>query len=264
MASIDTVLASVTNSTALTAVTVANGDSLTVRSFAPPAQAFLGDIFVDGGQAVTARLTSPYLHDTTRGITVTTAQAPSLRTLPRYGSQPLSTQDAMALQANSGSANSSVIALQNYYTDLGASDARLAMWGDISGLIKQVKPVEVDCTSSATIGQWSDTLITTTENLLRANTDYAILGYITDVACAVVGVKGQDTGSLRICGPGSVLSFSTSEYFIDKSNDSGRPWIPVINAANANNTSASVATITASVAVKVQLILAELSQNINV
>jgi len=262
MSSIDTVLAKVTNQTSLTAVTVATGDSLTVRSFSPPAQAFLDDIVLKGGQSVTARLTSPYLHDTTRGITVTTAQAPSARTLQRYGSQPLSSQDLLSLSALSGGSNSTLVALLAYYTDLGASDARLYNWGDIAGLISEVKPVEVDVTTSATIGAWSDTLITTTENLLAANTDYAVLGYIVDVACGVVGIKGQDTGNLRICGPGSVLSFLTAEYFIQKGLDSGRPYIPVINAANVNNTYVSAADNTASLAVVVQMQLAKLSRNL--
>lgn len=263
MASIDTVLTSVTNSAALTAVTVANGDSLTVRSFAPPAQAFLDDIVVKGGQSVTARLTSPYLHDTTRGLTFITAQAPSTRLVPRYSSQPLASQDTMVLQSLSGAANSTIVALLNYYTDLGASDARLYMPGDVLGLISQVKPLEVSAAASATIGQWNGTLITATENLLKANTDYAVLGYVVDVACAVVAVSGQDTGSLKIGGPGSVLVYDTAEYFIQKSNDTGRPYIPVINAANANNTSVYVADNAAGTAVNVQLILGELSHNLS-
>lgn len=263
MSSIDTVLTQVTNSVALAAVTVANGDSLTVRSFGTPSQAFLDDVIIKGGQSVTARITSPYLHDTTRGITFITAQAPSTRLIPRYASQPLNTQDTLGVSALSGAANSSVVALVNYYTDLGASDARLHAWGDVSGLIQEIKPVEVDCAASATIGQWNGTLITATENLLKANTDYALLGYIVDVPCAVVAVSGQDTGSLKVGGPGSVLTYDTCEYFVQKSIDTGRPYIPVINAANANNTSVFIADNAASTAVKVQLILAELSQNLS-
>lgn len=263
MASIDTILGSVTNQVALTAVTVAPGDSLTVRAFGAPQQAFLDDITLKGGQSVTARLLSPFLHDTTRGITVVTAQAPSAGLINRYADQPLSSQDLLQLQLLSSGANSTLVALHAYYTDLGASDARLHSWGDIAGLITQIKPVEVDCAASATIGAWSDTLVTTTENLLRANTDYALLGYIVDVACGVVGIKGQDTGSLRICGPGSLLTFVTDQYFITKSNDTGRPYIPVINAANVNNTFCSVADNAASTAVKVQLHFAELSQRVS-
>lgn len=262
MASIDTVLAQVTNETTLTGVTVANGDSLTVRSFSPPAQAFLDDVVIKGGQVSEAQLTSPYLADTTRGITFLTAQAPSTRLIPRYAAQPLSSQDTLKLTATSGAANSTLVALLNYYTDLGASDARLYNPGDVLGLITQIKPLEVDTTTSATIGEWVDTAITTTEDLLAANRDYAVLGYVADVAVGVVGVKGQDTGSLRICGPGSVLTYDTSEYFVQKSLDSGRAYIPVINAANANNTSVSVADNAASTAVKVQLILGLLAHNL--
>ena len=262
MSSIDTVIGQVTNSVALTNVTVAPGDSLVVRSFSAPNKAFLDNITVKGGQSVTARLTSPYLHDTTRGITVISAQAPSLRTLPRQAAQLLSSQDAMVLQALSGGANSTLVALHTYYTDLGASDARLHSYGDIAGLIGPVKPVEVDVTASATIGQWNDTAITATENLLKANTDYAVLGYSVDVACAVVALKGQDTGNLRIGGPGTPLQDVSAEYFIQMDRETGRPYIPVINAANVNNTFVSVADNAASTAVKVQLILAELSQNL--
>lgn len=264
MPSIDTVLSEVTNSVGGTNVTLAPGDSLTVRSFQSPAQAFLENITIKGGQAALARLTSPYLHDTTRGITATSAQAPTLRTLPRQVNQPLSSQDNMVLFANSGGANSTIVALHNYYTDLGASDARLAAWGDVSGLITQIKPVEIDVTASATIGAWNDTIITTTENLLKANTDYAILGYNLDVACAVVALKGQDTGNLRIGAPGTVLEDVSVEYFVQMTNETGRPHIPIINAANVNNTFVSVADNAASTAVKVQLIFAELSHNISV
>lgn len=262
MPSADTVLAVVTNQTSLTNVTVAPGDSLTVRSFQPPAMGYLEDITVKSTVTATARVTSPYLHDTTRGITVITAQQPSLRTMPRQAPQMLSPQDNLVVQANSATSLSTLLALHTYYSDLGASDARLHSWGDVGGLIVQIKPVEIDVTASATVGQWNDTAITTTENLLKANTDYAILGYTVDAACGVVAIKGQDTGNLRISGPGTILQDVSVEYFIQLSNDTGRPHIPVINAANVNNTMVSVADNAASTAVKVQLILAELAQNL--
>lgn len=261
MPSIDTVLTS--NDTAtLDAVTVATGDSLTVRAFAPPSTAFLDDMIIDGAAAATARLTSPYLHDTTRGITFITAATPSFNLIPDQAPQPLASQDTLSLVASTGAATEVVVALVNYYTDLGASNARLHSWGDIAGLIRQIKPLEVDITTSATVGQWNSEVITNTENLLKANTDYAVLGYVTNVACAVLGLQGQDTGSLRICGPGSTDTNLTSNYFVDKANATGRPYIPVINAANAGNTSIVAADKAASTAVKPFLVLAELAQNL--
>ena len=259
---IDTVLAQVTNSAALTNVTVAPGDSLTVRSFQPPAQAFLENIIIKGGQVTTARVLSPLLHDAVRGITVLSAQAPTTIALPREIGQRLTSQDTLQLQGNSGAANSSVFALCNYYTDAGGAAARLVNWGDVSGLIVNIKPVEIDVTASATIGQWNDTAFTTTENLLKADTDYAVLGYQVDVACGVVAIKGADTSNLHVAGPGSVLEMVTTNYFVNESERTGRPHIPVINAANVNNTTVSVADNAASTAVKVQMILAQLSQNL--
>ena len=263
MPTMDTILAQVTNSAAVIAATVAAGDTLTVRNFQAPSEGLLEGITVKGGQATTVRILSPYFHDTTRGITYITAQAPTERTIPRQAPQRLVAQDVLQLQGNSGAANSSIFALHNYYTDLGASGARLHSWGDIAGLIAEIKPVEVDCTASATIGAWSDTAVTATENLLKANTDYAVLGYMLDVAVGVIAIKGQDTGNLRCGAPGSVLTDTSSEYFIRQTEETGRPHIPVINAANVNNTVVSVADNAASTAVRVQLILAELSSNLS-
>lgn len=258
---IDTVLAQVTNSVALVAATVAPGDTLTVRSF-PSGTAYLEQVISKGGQSVTTRVLSPLMHDNVRGITTISAQAPMQFALPRETAQVLNSQDTLTLQGNSGAANSSLFALINYYTNLGGAAARLVSWGDISGLIAYIKPVEIDVTSSATIGAWNDTLITTTENLLKANTDYAVLGYQVDVACGVVAIKGPDTSNLHIGAPGTVLQDTTADYFIQATENTGRPHIPVINAANANATFVSVADNTAALAVKVQLVLAQLSQNL--
>jgi hypothetical protein len=149
--------------------------------------------------------------------------------------------------------------LQSYYEDMQGADASLYGWDDIASHIDNIKPLEVDVTASATIGQWNDLALTTTENLLHANEYYAILGFEVDVACAAVAVRGPDTGNLRVGGPGSVLQGFTSDYWVNLSNKTGKPHIPVFNSNNAGSMTVSVADNAASTAVKVQLILAELS-----
>jgi hypothetical protein len=253
----------VTNQVALTGVTVSPGDSLTVRNFDPPAFARLEAVIMKGGQSVTVRITSPMFHDVSRGLTFISAQAPTQVQLPQDIGQPLRAQDTLIMQLLSGAANSTMAVLQNYYSDLGGASARLHSWGDISGLIKSIKPIEVDCVSSATIGTWVDTGITATESLLHATTDYAILGYQVDVAVAAVAVRGQDTSNLRVGGPGSTLQDTTVDYFIDADSRHSGPHIPVFNSANAGSTVVSVIDNAASTAVKVQLICAELTQSVN-
>lgn len=262
MTAVDTILGKVTNQVALTALTLASGDSLTVRGFQPPGKALLDNVFLKGATNPTVRITSPYLHDTTRPIQFISTQAPTVKTIPRCAPQELAPQDTLAVSAISGGADSTAVALRVYYTDLGAPGARLYGWGDVSGIIDNLKIFEVDVTASATIGAWNDLALTTTENDLRANTDYAVLGYVCDVACLAVAIRGQDTGNLRVSGPGSTLAHETSDYFVQMSNESGRPNIPVINAANVNNTTVTVADNAAGTAVKVQLVLAELSRNL--
>jgi len=105
-------------------------------------------------------------------------------------------------------------------------------------------------------------VITTTENLLHANTDYAVLGYIVDVAVCLFGVKGVDTGNLRICGPGVLRSEVTSEYFARLSDETGMPTIPVINSANQGSIFASASAVATGAAIKGQLILGQLSQTV--
>lgn len=260
---IDTVLGKVTNSTTLTGVTLASGDSLTVRSFDAPAGAYLTNVIVKGAGTATARVLSPSLHDNVRGITVISAEHPSSYSLPANFPQGLVSADTLQFQLTSGAADSSAGALCVYYDDQGGASARLYSPSDIQGLVSDIKPLEVDVTASATIGAWNDTALTTTENLLDANTDYAVLGYVVDVACLCVAVKGADTSSLRVSGPGTTSSHQTVDYFVRRSVELGKPHIPVINAANVNNTTVSVADNAASTAVKVQLILAQLTQRLS-
>lgn len=255
---IDTILGQVTNSVALVGVTLAPGDTLQVKQFSDASKAVLENVIIKGGQVSTARLLSPSLHDPVRGITLLSAQAPTTIALPREVGQPLVRGDLLTLQANSGAANSTAVALQHYYEDMSGVDANLVHWSDIAGYIKNVKPLEIDVTASATIGQWNDTALTTTENLLHANAYYAVLGYNVDVACAVVALRGPDTGNLRIGGPGSTIQGFTADYFANEADRTSRPHIPVFQANNAGGTTVSVADNAASTAVKVQLILAEL------
>lgn len=260
MPAIDTVVGHAANpSTTFTAVTFNSGDSGSVRSFAPTDTCFLERVSRTGTSSGAVRILSPLLHDNVRGITYTTPESPAVFLMPQGRGQQVRPQDTLTVQVTGGTAETDVVALSLYYSNLPGATARLKNWGDIQALIKNIKPVEVDVTNSATIGIWTDTLITATENLLKANTDYAVLGYVTDTVQAVVAVKGSETGNLRVGGPGTTASDDTAFYFVDWSNREGTPHIPIINAANANALFVSTCDSVASSTPKVQLQLAEMS-----
>lgn len=264
MAAIDMVAYDVHNATGapigLTAATVTPGDSSIVRNFPAVNPAYMEAIAVQSSGVRAARVTSPLLHDNVTGMTFQFAEQPSSFLLPQEVGQPIQPGDTLTVALDAAATSDSVAALIHYYTNLPGTAARLAMWGDISGNVKSIKPVEIDCVSSATIAAWSDTLITNTENQYHAKTDYAVLGYQSSVAVAAVAVKGQETANLRVGGPGVITSFDTSDYFITMSALHGRPHIPVISADNRFSVYVSVLANTASVATKITLILAELSQ----
>jgi hypothetical protein len=196
------------------------------------------------------------LHDNVEGIQYITPETPGEFLFPKGAAQTLRAQDTLSVTTTGGTAESDLVYLSLYYNDLPGIAARLRMPADVFPHIQQYKVLNTAVTTSATTGTWNDTVITTTEDLLIANRDYAVLGYITDVAVAVVAVKGTDTGNLRIGGPGTAASRDTSNFFIEWSDREGTPHIPIINSANKGSIFISAADSAASTAVKVQLILA--------
>lgn len=263
MPAIDTVVGTVTNtSSVLTAVSFDSGDSGTVRNFAQTDAAYLERVTRVGASSGAVRILSPLLHDNVRGITFTTGESPTHFAMPQQRGEKLNPQDQLTVQVSGGATETDLAALSIYYTNLPGASPRLFNWADIMPLIAHIKPMEVDVTNSATKGVWTDTVITTTEQLLKANTDYAVLGYIVDVAGGMVGIKGTETGNLRVAGPATVLTDTTTHFFVEWSQREGTPHIPVFNAANAGSTFVSTCDVTASSAQKVQLILAQLSSNL--
>jgi len=253
------VTAGATNPTSLKTVTVSTGDSLQVRSFPAANWARLEGMTYQGVAKGKNRVMSPLMHDNVSGLTVASADTDSYHMLGQYLIQQLYPTDTLAAFSSAAAGASGILALSVYYQNLPSSNARLANWGDIAGSIRNIKGLEVDCTSSASIGTWSDTVINTTDKQLHANTDYAVLGYDCDVPVAVVGVKGNETGNLRVCGPGPATSWDTPDFYVRMSQLTGNPHIPVFNSNNQGAYYVSCLANAASVASKVYLILAELT-----
>lgn len=241
-----------------TAVTPATGDTFTVRNFTQTSRAWLTGVVRKGATAGIVRVRSPLLLDNTQGIRFAEGSGESVDLLPMLPLQQLQAQDALVVEVTGGGAESDGAALTMYYEDAPGANARLASWGDIAGNIAGAFPYEVNAVGGA-IGVWADTAITNLYNLLKANEDYAILGYVCDAAVLAVAVKGDDTSNFRIGGPGSTDAIETRTFFKRMSDDMGRPAIPIINAANVGNTFVSAIDVAAATPVNVTLVLAQLA-----
>lgn len=251
----------VTNpSTTVSALTANSNDSFTVANFATTSSAYLDQMWAHEATAGVMRVRSPRLHDQAQGIRQQVGDTVPRLLLPDATDQALYPGDTLTVELSGGASETDVGCLLVHYTDMPGADARLAMWSEISGRVRRIAGVEVDTTTSATAGQWSGgTAINTTYDNLQANADYALLGYTVNTACAAVAISGQDTGNLRVGGPGQKDALETRDFFIRMANATGRPYIPIINSNNRGGTLLYVCDAATSTSINVSLTLAELS-----
>lgn len=244
----------------ITALTPDTGSSFTVRNFETSQAAFIDAIWAQGATAGVVRVRSPKLHDFVQGIRYSYIAGVSRNLLPDETSQILTPQDTLTFEMSGGGAETDLAALLIYYNSLPGVDARLNTWEQIQPRIINYVTNEVAVVNPTTAGDWSaGTAINTTFDLLKANTDYAILGYQAATAVGCVAIQGADTGNLRVGGPGTTESIETRDWFLSLGKATGRPYIPVFNSANKGGTLVSVAHTTAGGTTTVDLILAQLS-----
>lgn len=262
MPAIDTIsgVATIGAGPVFTAVTMATGDSLTLRDFPPTSSAYIMDAVFAGPHAGQLRVRSPRLHDSTTGIIISTGEDPSTDIWPDGVLQPIYPADQLTVELNGTAADVDGFALMLYYAQASGLAARLHSWDEVRPLIKNVKPFVTAITNSGTAGIWTDTVITTTDNQLHADADYAVLGMTTSAAMIAMGIKGQDTGNLRAGVPATTTTIETQDYFLRQTLRSGIPMIPIIAANNRGSIYVSTIDDTVSSTANVTVWLAEMSQ----
>jgi hypothetical protein len=222
---------------------MATGNSLTVRSHPFESPASLLQTWVDVQGAGVLRIRSPRMHDQVQGIRLQTVAGVVEPLLPPGLGQQLFPQDTLDVDL-SGSATSGDIetaCLLAYYGDLPGIDARLMSPEEVLGRIRHLVTVENTLALGTSGGYSGEEAIDAEFDLLRANTDYAILGYLVDSECAALRWRGNFSGNLGLGGPGDAEGQGyTREWFINLSREHGLPLIPVFNE---NGTDVTVTTI---------------------
>lgn len=243
-----------------TALVANTGDSFQVRSTPDANPPRLIGLWGSAATAGLVRLRSPRMHDAVQGIRFVLPAAFRRNLLPDEAEQLLYSQDLLTFEIGGGGAETDAAAMLIHYPDLGGSAARLAMWEQVKPMIVNLVTVEVAVVGPVTAGDWSaGTLLNATNDLLKANTDYAVLGYQSGTDCLAVAIRGADTANYRIGGPGTTESIETRDFFVSLSKNRGAPCIPIINQANRASTLVHVAHTTAAGTITVDLLLAQLS-----
>lgn len=220
------------------AATVAPGDSFGVRSAPMEAGVYLMQAWMDAqGKAGVAgfRVRSPRLHDNVRGITADIVPSEVDPALPWGIKQRLIPQDTLTLEIIGSNTAGDIesVSMLLYYDDLPGVNARLARWAEIEPRVKNIVSVENTLALGVAGGYSGPEAINAETDLLKANTDYALLGYVTTVECCTIGWRGVDTGNLRIGGPGNELDHQlTVDWFRRMSQETGMACVPIFNSAN--------------------------------
>lgn len=216
---------------------VAQSDgSFTVRSVAVGRGVWLVNAWADLQQAGTLFIRSPRMHDVAQGLRMDVIAGNIVPLLPMGPLQPLHPQDELAVRVTLDAADVAgdieIGVALFYYEDLPGVDARLARWDEIAPRIEHLVSVR-NTIATGTAGGFSGGEAIDEDDRLKANIDYAVLGYLVDTECAAVGYIGSDTGNVRVGGPGDeTLREMTSDWFVRLSQKTGLPTIPVFNAAN--------------------------------
>jgi hypothetical protein len=246
----------------LTAWTMAQGDSAQIRASPDGKSIRMLSLWNKNQVAGQIRILSPRLHDADRGMTSNIVVGNVMPAMPLGLAQYMKSNDNLTIQ-QSGSAVALAAEIGSFllwYEGLGDGAARYITPADLKARGVNVKQVQTTNTPTAGATYSGSTKLTTTEDLLKADLDYALIGYEVSALCGTVSWRGTDTGNYRASGPGDpTQKHVTGNWFQRLSKEFDLPLIPVIAANNKNNTFVEIVQDQALTAVVVNSIFVELA-----
>ena len=248
----------------LTTLTPSLNTSFTVRGTDTTKNTWLATAFAFNATAGELVIKSPRLHDNVQGIRnrVTSAFTAPLFNTPNNPiyKQRLYAQDNLTVQISGGGAELDCGALLIYYEDLAGVAGRFI---DVPTLQKSgvnIVTAEVTVTAVATGNFGGAVAINSTFDTLKANTDYAMIGGMSDTRGTAVGITGVDFGNLRVGFPAEPsIRDVTNNWFIGLATNLGLPAIPVFNSANKSAVTIDVETNGAGGTYIINLTLVEMA-----
>lgn len=253
----------VTNpSTTITGLTMNTGDSATLKTF-NQGNAWLLNAWAKQATLGVVRVRSSLLHDVAQGIRLRVPLVNKSRPLlPLDHRQPLASADALTIEQSGDAAAVDALSLLVYYEQGPGGVDNYISAAELRARRLATFGLEVPITSGGTAGQYGGSAAINSGSAsspLKANTPYAIIGYLTDTELVTVGITGADWGNVRVGGPGSTDAFVTRRWFEELSEQQDLPLIPVFNASNAGNTTVDVMDTATGSTVNVTLICQQLS-----
>lgn len=223
-------------SVTFTGLTMGAGNSLTIRNARPDSKILLLQAWADfQGASGLLQIRSPRLHDNVKGLRFGGVTSEVKPLLPDRIRQPLMPQDTLIAEVQGSAVGGDIetACMLVYYEDLPGADGRFISESELIDRMVNVACIE-NTLALGTVGGYSgEEAINAEQDLLKANTDYALIGYLTTVECALLRWRGADTGNMGVGGPGDELGRDyTRSWFLDLARKYQMPMIPVFNSAN--------------------------------
>jgi hypothetical protein len=253
---------------AFEALAPATGDSLSIPNYDPGTSAWLLEVWA-GNSANTGEydIRSPFFHDNTRGLRLDAMFNPTLSgadgdpqmLMGYHVRQPLYPSDTLIVEVNATATNNVGLGTLMYFESLRGADQRLARWEEIEPRIVNMVGVRVAVTAGAAGDYGTAVALNASDDRLRANVDYALLGITSQLPCCSIAVTGPETSGRKIALPLHWLQDKAADWFVDIAQKYHIPAIPIFNANNRGNITFQAADPGGAIATLATVQLAQLS-----
>lgn len=239
---------SVTNPGAtLTSLVFSAGQSPTIRGTDTTKGTWLLSTMAFNASAGELVIKSPRLHDQSQGIRNRVSAALTAPLTPGIHNggfaQRLYAQDNLTVLLSGGAAELDTAALLIGYDDLTGVAGRFIDQPTLKKNGINMVTIEVTVVAVATGLFGGAVAINSTFDTLIANTDYAIVGGLTDTRGCAARITGVDLGNIGCGFPlEPTMRDMTQNWFQALSIAYNAPYIPVINSANKTQTQVDVVT----------------------
>ncbi len=234
-AAMEVISGHITNQNTLTNLTLNTGDTLNVRSFDNSKKAYLLNTWALVTAAGITEIHSPRMHDNVHSIRFRVAANQAQPLLPLGQPQRVYPVDALTVQlaGDNTAGRLQPQSLMMYYEDVPGISARLMKQQDVFNRCVNIFAVETTITLAVTGDYSAAVAINANFDQFIANTDYALIGYVPDIAVGSIHWRGVDVGNVRVGGPGiNNLVHLTSEWFLRISDELNLALVPVFNSQN--------------------------------
>jgi hypothetical protein len=221
-------------SSTFTALTMASGDTLSVRAM-DGGKAYMLAFWSDQQTAGNVSIRSAQMHDNVQGIRAYSI-ASEVNPLNPLGAPIQLTEFDTLIIDMTGSATSADIETFSslwYYDNAKGFAARLVTWDQIKSQVIDYMYGENTLSLGTGAGYSGEETIIVEFDQWKTQYDYALIGYLVSAECAAVGWRGPDTSNLRVGGPGNETAKEiTRGWFKDLSQMTGLATIPVFYGQN--------------------------------